>query len=460
MWALAKKLEDDWPESISSPRALRKVLRASTQSCPVQVELLCATALCQRLYARLSAQVLCASVSAQVACASAVCKLQMQVSNRQLLRTSCGRKQLPCASCPAPIAASLRKCLCASCLRKRRVQRVVILQPELRDCAPRTTFVLKICDFPAEAAGAHSAYYFRTEQLRFSSRSCREPGGNRTHDRQDSRARARTTRQVPKTSPQPQKAAKRPQLLHLDHADPRRHRKNAKILEEFLYLDRADPRRGFIRAPQPRKQPHRFPHRIARADQKSEKHLRVFASRPRRSPQRVARGDQKSKKKNLEFLHLDHADPRKVLPRGPRNLNLTYIAANAEALRAWLYALGSMHLALCTWLYALGSMHLALCTWLYALGSMHSALCTRLCALGSVHSALCTWLICTWLYLHLALFALEGRQKTLSLAFSLERNIDIRNLIHIAHRLTGSAWVGGGGLGGASRGMRATSAPS
>ena len=43
---------------------------------------------------------------------------------------------------------------------------------------------------------------------------------------------------------------------------------------------------------------------------KSRKKPRVFAPRPRRSPQRVARAPQKSQK-NLEFLHLDHADPRR-----------------------------------------------------------------------------------------------------------------------------------------------------
>ena len=94
------------------------------------------------------------------------------------------------------------------------------------------------------------------------------------------------------------------------------------------------------------------------------------------------------------------------------------------ALCTWLYALGSMHLALCawpmrsalcarlcalgsiTWLYALGSMHLALCIWLYArlyaLSPTHLALCTRLYALGSVHSALSLGsmrlALCTWLY--------------------------------------------------------------
>ena len=113
-------------------------------------------------------------------------------------------------------------------------------------------------------------------------------------------------------------------------------------------------------------------------------------------PQRVAQADQKPTRaegragtarvaKNLEFLHLDHADPRrgsqtrstiKVLPRRPRKPNKAYIGANAEAQCTWLCALGSMHLALCTW------HHLALCTWLYALGSMH----------GSMHLAPCTWL--------------------------------------------------------------------
>ena len=63
---------------------------------------------------------------------------------------------------------------------------------------------------------------------------------------------------------------KRPEFLHLDHADPRRgsheHVKNRKKLE-FLHLEHADPRRG------------------SRAPQKTQK--------------------------NLEFLHLDHADPRR-----------------------------------------------------------------------------------------------------------------------------------------------------
>ena len=55
--------------------------------------------------------------------------------------------------------------------------KVAIFQPELREHAPHTTSVLKDCDFPPGAAGAHSAgvcsaYYDCTQKLRFSSLSC------------------------------------------------------------------------------------------------------------------------------------------------------------------------------------------------------------------------------------------------------------------------------------------------
>ena len=73
-------------------------------------------------------------------CASALCNCSVQVALRKLL----------CASDSAQVA--LRKC-CRSCGGVLRVLRlylkVAILQPELRGCAPRTTFALKSCDFPA-----------------------------------------------------------------------------------------------------------------------------------------------------------------------------------------------------------------------------------------------------------------------------------------------------------------------
>ena len=262
------------------------------------------------------------------------------------------------------------------------------------------------------------------------------------------------------------------ELLHLGNADPRRrsrrHRKNAKPPKknfEFLHLDHADPRRRSRWQIRNRKKASSFCtlttpipaetqntleflylDRVVRADQKSQKTSSFCTSTPTPAegssahrkraksleflhldhpdPRRGSRGQIRNRKKILEFLHLDHADPRRglrgqirnrknleflhldhagsqtrstiqVLPRRSRKLSLPYIATNAEAICTWLYALGSMHLALCTWLYALGSMHLALCTALCtALGSMHLALCTRLCALGSMR---------TWLSMHLAL---------------------------------------------------------
>ena len=57
------------------------------------------------------------------------------------------------ASCSAQVA--LRKLLCASCSAQ--------VLPKLRDCALRTTFVLKIYDFAAGAAGLYFAHYFCTE---------------------------------------------------------------------------------------------------------------------------------------------------------------------------------------------------------------------------------------------------------------------------------------------------------
>ena len=118
--------------------ALCKLLCASALS-----KLLCASALRQLL--RASALRMC---SVQVGrckllCASALCKCSLQVALRKLL----------CASGSAQVA--LRKC-CRSCGNELRVLflylKVAIFQPELRECAPRTTFVLKSCDFPAGAA--------------------------------------------------------------------------------------------------------------------------------------------------------------------------------------------------------------------------------------------------------------------------------------------------------------------
>ena len=61
------------------------------------------------------------------------------------------------------------------------------------------------------------------------------------------------------------------------------------------------------------------------SNNKSRKKPRVFAPRPRRFPQRVARAPQKSP--NLEFLHLDHADPRRGLRGRRRNRKKPWVCA-------------------------------------------------------------------------------------------------------------------------------------
>ena len=199
-------------------------------------------------------------------------------------------------------------------------------------------------------------------------------------------SKSASTRTIPaEGSSEHCKNAKTFEFLHLDHADPcralRGQIRNRKNLE-LLYLDHADPRRGSRTQIRNRKKNSSFctsttpiPSEGSSAHRTNAKNNTLsFCTSTTPIPAEGRAGTARITK-NLEFLHLDHADPRrgsqsrstiKVLPRRPTSLNLTYIAANAEALCTWLY----LHLAL----FALGSMHLALCT------------------------ALCTWLQCTWLY--------------------------------------------------------------
>ena len=112
-------------------------------------------------------KLLCASCSAQVALRK---RSDASCSARVALRRMCAACKLLCASCSAQVA--LCKLLCASCFVQvapcKCCQscgtvlcgldlyfKFAILQPELRDCTPRTTFVLNICDFAA--AGLYSA---------------------------------------------------------------------------------------------------------------------------------------------------------------------------------------------------------------------------------------------------------------------------------------------------------------
>ena len=246
-------------------------LHAAARKCSVQVALskcseqvalrTCSApvAPCERF-----AHVLCASWSVQVALrkcfVQVLCAIRRaQVALRQSLCASCSAQVLPelweCASRVlflylkvATFQPELRECAPRTTLYLK----VAIFQPELREHAPHTTSVLKSCDFPAGAAGARSAYYVCTYKLRFSSRSCRGPGGNRTRDRGIAKAGARAARQLPK-------AISRATNLH---------GATARALQH-------------ARSP-------------PRAACRNRKKSSAFEPRPRESPQRVACAPQKS----------------------------------------------------------------------------------------------------------------------------------------------------------------------
>ena len=115
-------------------RILRKGVCASCSvpGCCAQV------ALCKLLHASALCKLLCASALSKL-----LCKCSAPVAPRMRMRSvQVALRKLLCASDSAQVA--LRKLLCASCSAQ--------VLPELRECAPRTTFVLKSCDFQAGAA--------------------------------------------------------------------------------------------------------------------------------------------------------------------------------------------------------------------------------------------------------------------------------------------------------------------
>ena len=184
------ELEDDWPESIFrqvliqlrrhlSTSLRRACLRAAMLSvyghmrapshhptflsnCAARIltKVVCAScvvpgccaqvALCKLLRARALCKLLCASALSKLLCASAL---------RQLLRASALRMcSAQVGLCKLLCASALCNWCCRSCGGVLRVLRlylkVAILRPELRGCAPRTTFVLKSCDFSSLSCGS------------------------------------------------------------------------------------------------------------------------------------------------------------------------------------------------------------------------------------------------------------------------------------------------------------------
>ena len=202
----------------------------------------------------------------------------MQVALRKLLRASCSGKLVPasgslqvalcklrslqvalckllCASCSVQVA--LRKLLCASCSRQGALRKLV---------GASWSAQVALCNLLCASCSAQVALQCKLHLAT----PARGPGRNRTRDPPVPGAGARTTRQLPKTSS---------------------NSKSRKNLEFF--------------APPPR----RFPQRVARAPQKSQK-TSSFCTSTTPIPAE-GRPSRLNIAKNLEFLHLDHADPRR-----------------------------------------------------------------------------------------------------------------------------------------------------
>ena len=214
------------------------------------------TGRCKLVCASCSTQValcklLCASCSAQVAPASwslqvALCKLRsLQVALCKLL----------CASCSVQVA--LRKLLCASCSRQGALRKLV---------GASWSAQVALCNLLCASCSAQVAVKCKLHLAT----PARGPGRNRTRDPPVPGAGARTTRQLPRTSSN-HKSRKKP----------------------------------WVFAPRPR----RFPQRVARAPQKSQKTMGFCTSTtPIPAEGRAGTLDIA---KNHGFLHLDHADPRR-----------------------------------------------------------------------------------------------------------------------------------------------------
>ena len=280
---------------------LCKLLCASALS-----KLLCASALRQLL--RASALRMC-SVQVRLCkllCASALCTCSVQVALRKLL----------CASDSAQVA--LRKC-CRSCGNVLRVLfsyvKVAIFQLELRECAPRATFVLKSCDFPAGAGSTLRVLrlylkvaIFQPElqehapRTTFVLKSCNFQAGAAA----DQGGMEPATAGLRKQARKPRDNFQRPSREQQNRTAPQRER-----------FDTHDLRRGFAET---KKNSHgataralrhaRSPQRVRPGMPKTQK-KRDFLHLDHADPRRGSRGHRKKRKKNLKFLHLDHADLRR-----------------------------------------------------------------------------------------------------------------------------------------------------
>ena len=279
----------------------------------------------------------------------------MQVALRKLLRASCSGKLVPAsgslqvalcklrslqvalhkllyASCSVQVA--LRKLLCASCSRQGALRKLV---------GASWSAQVALCNLLCASCSAQVALKFKLHLAT----PARGPGRNRTRDPPVPGAGARTTRQlrhsrgpvrttkVAKTSnfctsttPIPAEGcastveiAKNLEFLHLDHTDSRRglreHRRNRRGLRGH----RRNRKKPWVFAP---RSP-RLSQRVARAPQKSQKHM-GFCTSTTPIPAEGRAGTLEIAK-NHGFLHLDHADPRRGSRGNFRNRKKPWVFA-------------------------------------------------------------------------------------------------------------------------------------
>ena len=180
--------------------------------------------------------------------------------------------------------------------------KVTIFQPELQEHAPRTTFVLKSCDFQAGAAADQEGIEPATAGLR---KQARKPRDNfqkpfREQEHCTAHSESASTRTISAEGrARTAEIVECPQFLNLDHANLRRgsRARMLKIVKspQFLNLDHVNLRRGSRAHAKNRKKSavlnldHANLRRGSRAHAKNRKQSPVFEPRPRESPQRVAR---------------------------------------------------------------------------------------------------------------------------------------------------------------------------
>ena len=174
---------------------------------------------------------------------------------------------MPCAGCSAPFAASLRKCLCASCLRKRRVQRVGVLQPELWECTPPTAFVLTNLQLSSRSCGTVLRVQLSYLKFAIFQPKLRDRAPRTTFVPIFQPELPRTRRESNPRPPEFESTRANPQTTSKSPGPVRNRKKPRVFLPEFLHLDHANPRSGQIR---------------------NQKTSSFCTPRPCRSPQRVA----------------------------------------------------------------------------------------------------------------------------------------------------------------------------